>query len=149
MPDLPSPTTASTPQPITPETVRKFLDNWVMNRVSEQLIGKDRPKYQELLEREMLALADELAGPCPTPIEQTLAMTAAICETELRILQAGEHSSQTRSIAQSDHAQRRLNRAHSRYLSTLKTLATVRRLALPSVQVNVAHQQQVNNGVMT
>jgi hypothetical protein len=47
------------------------------------------------------------------------------------------------SLAQSDHAQRRMNRAHQRLMSTLKTLATVRRLALPALQINLAHLQQI------
>ena len=45
-------------------------------------------------------------------------------------------------------AQRRIDRAHRRFLSTLKTLAAVRRLALPALQINVARQQvnQLNAG---
>jgi hypothetical protein len=52
------------------------------------------------------------------------------------------------SLAQSEHAQRRMDRAHQRHLSTLKTLATVRRLAVPALQINVARQQvnQLNAG---
>jgi hypothetical protein len=52
------------------------------------------------------------------------------------------------SLVQSEHAQRRMDRAHRRFLNTVKTLATVRRLALPAVQINVARQQvnQVNVG---
>jgi hypothetical protein len=93
-------------------------------------------------------VADELAGPSPTPIEKTLAMTAAACWAELRYLQGCEQGQKDRTIPQADLAQRRIDKAHRRYLATLKTLATVRRLALPAVQVNLAHQQQVNNGVM-
>ena len=47
------------------------------------------------------------------------------------------------TLAQSEHAQRRIDRAHRRYLSTLKTLAAVRRLAVPALQINVAHRQQI------
>ena len=52
------------------------------------------------------------------------------------------------TLAQSEHAQRRMDRAHRRFLSTLKTLAAVRRLALPALQINVARQQvnQLNAG---
>ena len=34
-------------------------------------------------------------------------------------------------------------RAHRRLLSTLKALASVRRLALPAVQINLAQRQQI------
>jgi hypothetical protein len=52
------------------------------------------------------------------------------------------------SLAQSEHAQRRIDRAHRRFLSTVKTLAVVRGLALPALQINVARQQvnQLNAG---
>jgi hypothetical protein len=46
-------------------------------------------------------------------------------------------------FAQSEHAQRRIDRTHRRFLTTLRTLATVRRLALPSLQINLAHRQQI------
>ncbi len=47
----------------------------------------------------------------------------------------------TVSLEQSDYIQRRQDRAHRRYLSAIKTLAQVRRLLGPSVQVNIAKQQ--------
>jgi hypothetical protein len=34
-----------------------------------------------------------------------------------------------------------MDRAHKRYLSAIKTLATVRKLALPVLQVNIAKKQ--------
>jgi hypothetical protein len=34
-----------------------------------------------------------------------------------------------------------MDRAHKRYLSAIKTLATVRKLAVPVLQINVAKQQ--------
>jgi hypothetical protein len=39
-----------------------------------------------------------------------------------------------------------MDRAHRRYLSALRTLALVRKLALPVLQVNIAGKQQVNVG---
>jgi hypothetical protein len=44
-----------------------------------------------------------------------------------------------------------MDRAHRRFLSAVKTLAAVRRLARPAVQINVARQQvnQLNAGVTT
>jgi hypothetical protein len=42
----------------------------------------------------------------------------------------------------------RINRAHARPMPALKTLATVRRLALSAVQINVA-RRQVNQQVVS
>ncbi len=81
-----------------------------------------------------------------------LAETAATSWFAFRMHEAHYASSVTgeggMTLAQSEHAQRRMDRAHRRFLSTLKTLATVRRLALPAVQINVARQQvnQLNAG---
>ncbi len=45
------------------------------------------------------------------------------------------------SIKQADFHQRRIDRAHGRFLSAVRTLATVRKLALPVLQVNIARRQ--------
>jgi hypothetical protein len=42
---------------------------------------------------------------------------------------------------QSEYYQRRQDRAHKRYLAAIKTLAQVRRLLFPAVQVNIGAQQ--------
>jgi hypothetical protein len=45
------------------------------------------------------------------------------------------------SITQATFHQRRLSLAQSRYLAAIRTLAQVRRLQAPNVQVNIAEQQ--------
>jgi hypothetical protein len=52
------------------------------------------------------------------------------------------------SRAQVEHYQRRLDHAHRRYLSALKALALVRKLALPVLQVNIAKKQVNVAGVV-
>jgi hypothetical protein len=47
------------------------------------------------------------------------------------------------TIAQSEYAQKQMDRTHRRLISTLKTLAAVRRLALPALQLNLAYRQQI------
>ena len=45
-------------------------------------------------------------------------------------------------MSQSEYHQRRLDRLHRRYLSSIRTLAQVRKLLNPAVtQINVAEQQ--------
>ena len=85
-------------------------------------------------------------------LRRVLAETAATCLVRLpdarSPLRVGATSGDGMTLAQSEHAQRRMDRAHRRFLSTLKTLAAVRRLALPALQINVARQQvnQLNAG---
>ena len=44
-------------------------------------------------------------------------------------------------MKQAEYYQRRMNHAHKRYLSALKTLALVRKLAVPVLQMNIAKKQ--------
>jgi hypothetical protein len=45
------------------------------------------------------------------------------------------------TLRQADYHRRRIDAAHSRFLSAVKTLATVRKLALPALQVNIGANQ--------
>jgi hypothetical protein len=45
------------------------------------------------------------------------------------------------NISQADLQHRKINRVHARFLSSVRTLAQVRKLALPTVQVNIARNQ--------
>jgi hypothetical protein len=44
-------------------------------------------------------------------------------------------------VPQGDYHQRRMDAAHRRFLAALEALATVRRLTLPALQINVARRQ--------
>ncbi|HLM78571.1 MAG TPA: hypothetical protein VK361_09320, partial [Rubrobacteraceae bacterium] len=44
------------------------------------------------------------------------------------------------NMKQSEYHQRRLDRLHKRYLSSIKTLAQIRKLG-PAVQINIAEKQ--------
>jgi hypothetical protein len=102
-------------------------------------------KAQEKLRLELNGVAADLAGPNPTPIERVLAEVAATNWFFLRQCEAcyigAVDSEDGITLAQSDHGQRRIDRAHRRLMTSLKTLATARRLAVPAIQLNVARQQ--------
>jgi hypothetical protein len=97
------------------------------------------------LDAEILSYAAELAGPTPTPAERLLADVASLDWHALQTYQS-QFASRVSSdrpftIAQSDHLQSRIDRAHQRLMRSLKTLAIIRRLAVPIVQFNLGHQQ--------
>ena len=99
---------------------------------------------QEAVLQKMEKLRTGLAGPNPTPIERLLAERAALCwfivnHEEERFLGA---SSMT--LAQADYNQRKIDRAHRRFLTAVETLARVRKLAVPSLMLNIAKNQQLN-----
>ena len=58
-------------------------------------------------------------------------------EADIRLAQNEEKL----TLAQGEYHQRSRDRAHKRYLSAIKTLALVRKLALPVLQVNIAKRQ--------
>jgi hypothetical protein len=95
------------------------------------------------LEQDIENLAADLAGDRPTPAERLLAEVAAIDWHALQhhTFIYNIESQNGMSLAQSEHAQRRIDRTHRRFMLSLKTLATLRRLSEPIVQVNVARQQ--------
>ena len=70
-------------------------------------------------------------------------MIDRICCCWLAMQETEVNASRLQSIPlpQADYHQRRQDRAHRRFLSACKTLAQVRKLVGPNVQVNVAEQQ--------
>ena len=111
----------------------------------------DQKLFQNLGRDILEAKERELAGPNPTPIELMLAQQAALCEMQLfhferkyaRRLNAQPDS--TLGIAQEEFYHKQAARAQTRFQSALKCLAQVRRLQLPTMQVNIANRQ-VNLG---
>jgi hypothetical protein len=86
-------------------------------------------------------LRNELSGQNPSPLERLLVDRVVICwmyvsYLELIYLQSGDCT-----LAQGVYRQKALDRAHGRYLSATKTLADVRRLAIPALQLNIAKKQ--------
>jgi hypothetical protein len=102
----------------------------------------DNLAFKEALSRKLELLRAELAGPNPTPIERLLAERAVACwlqvqDADVRYAQGQKGC----TFAQGEYYQRRMDHAHRRYLSALKTLAVVRKMAVPVLQVNIAKRQ--------
>lgn len=96
---------------------------------------------QEVMRRNIDAVRDELAGPNPTPLERILCERVALCwfdanETDLRF---ADQSNINLTIA--EYRKSRRDRAHKRFLAACKTLAAIRKLALPALQVNIGANQ--------
>jgi hypothetical protein len=127
-----------------PGTVRT-LGGDLAERAEKALIDAAAGKnlmFKEALTRKLEMLRAELAGANPTPVENLLVERIVMCWLQVQHaeLSCVRHSADL-SIAH--YHQDRLDRAHRRYLSALKTLALMRKLAVPVLQVNLA-QNQVN-----
>jgi hypothetical protein len=93
------------------------------------------------LERKLTLLRAELAGPDPTPVERLLVERAVACWLQVQDADVRYAQAKNLSVEGGDYCQRRMDHAHRRYLSALKTLALVRKLAVPVLQVNIARKQ--------
>jgi hypothetical protein len=111
--------------------------------------GKDLA-VSEGVRRKLDSLRAELAGPAPTPLERLLVERIAICWLHLHHLEMIYASKESMALELGAYYQRSISAAQKRYLSAIKTLATVRRLALPVLigQVNIAGKQ-VNKVAMS
>jgi hypothetical protein len=109
-----------------------------------QTISGDNLLVQEAHARKCAALTKELAGPQPSPLERLLVERIVLCWLHLYSAEAlyAQHR-QELSLRQAEFCQQRLSKAQARYLSAIRTLAQVRRLGVPAVQVNIGQQQVI------
>jgi hypothetical protein len=96
---------------------------------------------REAAHRKLAEVRASLEGPNPSPLERLLAERAAVCWFLVNRYEKQYARSTDLNIRQADYHQRRIDAAHRRFLSAVKTLASVRRLALPALQINLARQQ--------
>ena len=97
--------------------------------------------FREALTQKMELLRTELAGPTPTPIERLLVERVVACWLQVQDADVRYAQAKDLSVKWYEYYQRRMNHSHKRYLSALKTLALVRKLAVPVLQINIAKKQ--------
>src|SRR5262249_40582292 len=97
--------------------------------------------FKEALTRKLALLRAELAGPNPTPVERLLVERIVACWLQVQDADVRYAQAKNLSLDWGDYYQRRMDRAHKRYLAAIKTLALVRKLAVPVLQVNIARKQ--------
>src|SRR5262245_64262628 len=98
--------------------------------------------FRESLTRKLQLLREQLAGSSPTPIERLLVERVVACwlqvqDADVRYAQGQRDY----TFAQGEYHQRRMDRAHRRYLSAIKAVALIRKLTVPVLQVNIARTQ--------
>jgi hypothetical protein len=123
----------------------RVMDQWTVGKLVALAGGENDKATQKVLREEISKVAADLAGPSPSPAERMLADVAALDWFALRTFEAwyagALGSGNSMALVQSEHHQRRIGRAHRRLLTSLRTLATLRRLGVPAVQINVARRQ--------
>ncbi|HUY32084.1 MAG TPA: hypothetical protein VMV69_04830 [Pirellulales bacterium] len=115
------------------DLAKTAIDTLLALRFGEQLAS------QEAVRHKMAELRAELMGEHPSALERLLVERVVVCW--LHAYHADEQTCNMGSITLpwAEYRQRNQDRAHRRYLSAMKTLGTVRRLALPiKLDVNLA-----------
>ena len=112
----------------------------VERSIVEKISGNDL-FTQEAMPRNLKAMRKDIAGENPSPLERLLAERIGICWLELQYFEAiYAQNLGNLTITQGDHNQRRIDKAHRRYLSSIKALAQIRKMG-PAVQINIADKQ--------
>lgn len=106
-----------------------------MSNSGKALLTKDR------IQSHLRLMQQDLAGPAPDPLERLLVERILTCWLEVQWYDYLYISSDNIALDLGEYYQRRQDRAHKRLLSAVKTLAQIRRLALPVIQLNIAGQQ--------
>ncbi len=113
-------------------------------RRAEEVLVESLTKTSLLTREAVLArmaeLRAELAGPNPSPVEQLLADRAVACWLNLHQLELIYAGRESTPLALAQHYQKSIDRAHRRYLTSLKVLADVRKIGI-TVQLNIARRQ--------
>ncbi len=99
-------------------------------------------------EKRLQIMRRDLAGDNPTALETLLAQRIALCWFHVHLCETVVvQNSGKASIKQLEFQEKRFDRAHKRYLGAIKALAQVRRLQLPTIQMNIG-EKQVNVGTL-
>ena len=103
--------------------------------------------FREALETKLGLLRKELASSSPNPVERLLVERVVACWLQLYYADVVAAQAENLTFQQGTYLQQKQDRAHRRFLTAIKTLATVRRLALPiKVDLNVAGKIETGGG---
>src|SRR5262245_47165726 len=117
----------------------RLIDYVAVNAVCK--LEEDDEFGNDRLMDEIQARAVELAGPSPSPLLQSLGLTVALCEHDVRVRHSNDGP-----LSDRERRQRNLDRSMRRYLAAVKALVVAQRSGLPPIQVNFAERQVVSNG---
>ena len=114
--------------------------------VAEWALIERITKEKDLASKEMMSfqlesMRGEIAQSSSSPLERLLAQRVVASWLQVQLFEGlYVQNMGNLSIRQADYYQKRLDRAHKRHLSAVKTLAQIRKLG-PAVQINMAEKQ--------
>jgi len=130
-----------------PGAVEEFgnMSNATRKALLKKSSGGDlaRREAQTLFLQDLVA---EVDGPNPSALEKLLSEQVGLCWLHLRLMETVYAQLKDHTPSWGNYVQRCIDKAQRRYLQTIKTLAQIRKLGLPALQVNIAAEggKQVN-----
>jgi hypothetical protein len=134
--------------------IRKILDEspdlaWRLvnvGKTAERLLIDKLTKEKDLAAKEVMELQlesmrEEVAGENASPLERLLAERVVATWLQLQLFEALYAANLgNMTLNQGHYYQKRFDRAHRNHLSSIRTLAQIRRIG-PAVQINIAEKQ--------
>ena len=108
------------------------LGRWLCVRTFNKYDGLAVAMY-----RKMQAIARDLAGPHPSPVEVQLAELAAIAWADYQRCAMNRETLKDCTFRKASYYDQRADRAHKRLVRSLRALAAVRKVDLTAVQINI------------
>ena len=124
------------------------MQNKLIASFAERLTSDGNLLYRECIIREAEQVRAAAAGPNPTPLESLLADRAVLSFLHVQYTEVMYQSALIAGGTCNDmrHYADRIDVANRRYLAAIKTLAQVRRLQIPTLQIAMAGATQFNIG---
>jgi hypothetical protein len=129
-----------------PDLAWRFLD---VAHIAEDTLIEEMTKEGDLATKELIrcqleAMREQIAGKNSSALERLLSERVILTWLEVQLFEAlYAKNMRNLTIAQAEHHQKRLDRAHRRHLSAIRELAQMRKLLRGTAitQINIADKQ--------
>ena len=132
-----------------PDLAWHFVDNPGVHAESaliDRITRDDDLTTKEFFKHQLQSMKTEIAGENPSPLERLLAERVVATWLQVQLFESFYVlGMKNESMRQGDYRQKRLDRAHRRHLSAIRTLAQIRKMG-PVVQINIAEKQVNTTG---
>jgi len=126
-----------------PENIEMFGGNLARcaQRSFVDAISSKDISVREAIHAKLAGMRKELLGEKPTAVEVLLVERIVACWLQVQDAEIRTAQAKDMTFKQADFHQRRMDATSKRYLSAIKALALVRKLAVPAFQINLAKKQ--------
>jgi hypothetical protein len=129
-----------------PDLAWRFVD---VAHIAEDALVEEMTEEQDLAAKELIryqleAMREQIAGENSSALERLLSERVVLTWLEVQLFEALYAKNMRKlTIAQAEHHQKRLDRAHRRHLSAIGALAQMRKLLKGTAitQINIAEKQ--------